>query len=184
MRKLGHIGASPELVRGMFCHLSRWTAWMPGVQSVSLLEEEEGHAVALIRQRWMGRAMNQKWEFRFGSASLDQVQLEGFFKKWETHWRFLESPNGEGTTLIAEADFDLGLFGRLMPRRVLQDTFDRMFEEVMDKARARAHAILSEETLSAPAAAQELPLLEIHESDRGLEVRMGGRRYRIEAVRD
>lgn len=184
MRKLGRIDASPELVRGMFCHLARWTAWMPGVESVSLLEEDDTGAVALIRQRWMGRAVTQKWKFRFGETTLDQVQLEGFSKRWETHWRFLESPDGEGTTVVATIEFDLGIWGRLTPRRFVQDAIDRMFEELMNKARARARAILLEETLSGPAKDLNEALLEVYESDRGLELRFGGRRYRIEAIQD
>jgi ribosome-associated toxin RatA of RatAB toxin-antitoxin module len=186
VRKLAHIDAPPALVCAMFANLRRWTAWMPGVEAVSVLEESAQSAVALMRQRWIGRELSNKYSFVFGPDRVEQRQLAGPFRRWETHWRFLSPPDGRGTTVLVDIDFELPLLGRLAPRRLRQERLDRMFEEVIDKARARAREIQAGGTLSIepPAAAGSEPaMLVVYQADRGLEIELGGRRYFLPRVR-
>lgn len=158
---------------------------MPGVRSVRILEEDERNVIALLRQRWMGRELEQKWKFELGDGFVRQEQLEGFFRKWVNHWRFLEPPGGDGTTVMVEIDFDLGFLGRISPQRWIQDSLDRMFDEVIDKAEARVRSILTGETMSTPLRMpEEQALLQIVETERGLVVRLGARKYLLQEIKD
>ena len=185
MRKAGHIQAPPEVVSRMFSNVQRWTAWMPGVRSVRVLEEREDEVIALVQQRWFGRELDQKWALSIQEGGLLQRQLEGSFKKWEMAWSFTPPPDQDGTTIMVDIRFDLGLLGRFTPGWVIEDTLDRMFEEVVDKAEARARAILAGDTLSAPIAFNlSDALLRVFQTDQGLELEFAGRRFLIEAIKN
>jgi carbon monoxide dehydrogenase subunit G len=183
VRKLARVAAPPLVVAEMFRNLERWSAWMPGVESVRLLEESSGGAIALIRQRWKGRILEQKWSFRFDQSSLTQEQIKGFFRRWRAAWSFVPAPDGEGTTVTVDLDIDLGMLGWVTPGRIIQETLDGMFAEVIDKARARARAILAGETTSIPAGLQaEDALLAVFETTRGIELHLWGRRFLIHEI--
>jgi ribosome-associated toxin RatA of RatAB toxin-antitoxin module len=185
MRKAAHIEAPPQLVADMFSNIRRWTAWMPGVRAVRVLSDEENVTVALIRQRWMGRDLEQKWRFESGDGWLSQQQLEGFPAKWENRWQFLAPPDGRGTTLMVNIDFDLGFLGRITPRAWAQERIDRMFDEVIDKAEARVRSILIGETMSTPIhMPDQQAILQVVQDDRGLIVRLGGRSYLLKEIEE
>jgi ribosome-associated toxin RatA of RatAB toxin-antitoxin module len=176
MRRFGSIDAPLEVVQQVFTDFVRWPEWMPGVQEVTILEADEDQAVLDVLHQQFGQSFHIKQRCRIESDGLSQSQIKGKFKSWESRWRFVTPPEGEGTTVSCSMKLDPGLVAWILPRRVLRGFLDRLYEECLAGAERQARIIT--ETVEAQAA--EDTLLQVFETDAGLEIWVEGQRFFVE----
>jgi len=177
MRRICRVDAPPEVVLGVLKDYERWPDWMPGVQQVAILESDGLESVVEVFLRQYGRNLRQKQRCRIEPDGLRHTQLEGQFKTWEARWRVVAPPEGEGSTVSLWMDVDPGFVGRLLPSGVWRGILDRLFEECLAGAEAQALA-LTEQPAAAPA--DRDVLLQVFETDDGLEVWVEGRRFLVD----
>jgi ribosome-associated toxin RatA of RatAB toxin-antitoxin module len=176
MRRFGSIDAPQEVVQQVFVDFVRWPEWMPGVREVTILEATDGEAVLDVFHHQFGQSFRIKQRCRIESDGLRQSQLKGKFKSWESRWRFVTPPEGEGTTVSCEMKLDPGLVAWILPHRVLRGFLDRLFEQCLAGAEAQARVL----TDTAEATAVEDTLLQVFETDAGLEIWVEGERFFVE----
>lgn len=178
VRKFAHLHGAPERIRALFVDIEGWPLWMPGVSRVEVLDRSGERLRAAVDQALRGRTARQIMEFRLSADGMRQIQLEGWFKKWDARWRFLEPPDGAGTTIALTVDLDLGFVGLLTPRSLVESTIDGIFRDVVGAARARLEDL---RRLQPPGEGGEPGevLLEIFEVAGGLEVVWGERRFAL-----
>lgn len=176
MRRFASIDAPQEVVRQVFVDFVRWPEWMPSVQEVTVLETDHDQAVIDVVHHQFGQTFHIKQRCRIDSDGLRQSQISGKFKSWESRWRFVTPPEGQGTTVSCEMQLDPGLVARILPRRVLRGFLDRLFEDCLAGAERQAR-ILAE---SADAEAAGETLLQVFETDDGLEIWVEGQRFFVE----
>ena len=140
MRRFGSIDAPEEVVRQVFFDFVRWPEWMPGVREVTILEADADQAVLDVVHAQFGQTFHIKQRCRIEPDGLRQSQISGKFKSWESRWRFVTPPEGEG---------------------------------------AEAQAMALAATAEAPGAEWET-LLQVFETDTGLEIWVEGRRFFVE----
>jgi ribosome-associated toxin RatA of RatAB toxin-antitoxin module len=177
MRRFGSIAAPMEVVRQVFVDFVRWPEWMPGVQEVKVLETAEDQAVIDVVHHQFGQTFHIKQRCRIERDGLRQSQISGKFKSWESRWRFVTPPEGEGTTVSCEMQLDPGLVAFFLPKRVLRGFLDRLYEDCLSGAEAQAQALAG--TAEAPGTDREV-LLQVFETDTGLEIWIEGQRFFIE----
>ncbi len=181
IRKFAHLAAPRQRAQEILGDIAEWPQWLPGVRSVEILERGRDRLRVDVRQKVRGWALDQVLELRYRADGFSQHQISGRLRRWDLNWRFFAPPDGGGTTLALEIDFDLGLMGLLMPARMLQRTIDQLFGEVASAAEGHLAEVLAAE--SAPAVAEGPPMVEIFETpEGGLEVWLDGRRYALRAV--
>lgn len=174
IRKFGHLQAPPARVSELFGDLASWPAWMPGVRSLRVAGTSGTATLAEIDQEGLGRRFQARVEVTADQRSLRMRQVAGPFRRWESVWRFLAPPAGEGTTLALESEVELGgVLGLLSPAAVLESTADRFFADVLAGARERLER--------RPPPGPRLPkdeevLVRLLRTSRGLEVQVGTRR--------
>ena len=178
MRRVGRIDAPQNVVQGVLTDFEQWPEWMPGVRQVTILESDGTEAVLEVHHHQFGRNFRQKLWCRIEPDGLRQTQLEGQFKKWESRWRLVAPPDGEGTTVSLRMEVDPGFVGRLLPSGVWRGLLDRLFEECLIGVEAQAQA-LTERPEAAPA--DHDVLLQVFETDAGLEVWVEGRRFLVDS---
>lgn len=176
VRKFAHLPAPPALVQEIFADVESWPAWMPGVRSVEVLERSGERVRATVDQTLRGRSARQLMEFHFHPDGMRQIQLAGWFKKWDARWRFLDPPERGGTTVALTVDLDLGLVGLLSPRSLVESTIDDIFRQVVRGAGSR-----TEEAMRRGGIAGEPGeiLVEILQVPGGLEVKWASRRFTL-----
>ena len=176
MRRFASIDAAQEVVQQVFVDFVRWPEWMPGVREVTILEAGEDQAMLDTLHHNFGQTFHVIQRCRITPDGLHQSQIKGKFKSWESRWRFVTPPEGGGTTVSCEMKLDPGLVAWIMPRRVLRGFLDRLFEQCLAGAEEQAR-ILTESTV---ARAAEDTLLQVFETDAGLEIWVEGRRFVVE----
>lgn len=184
IRKYSRLDASPETLRAIFRDVERWPSWMPGVDTVEILESAQERALIVVRGRPLGRVESRKLEIRFDEYGYSETQISGRMKSWKAIWRFSKPPAGEsGTVVSTQIDLDLGMLKYLFPRRRVQRTIDRLHEEIVDRAEARARR---RETLSVPTVWGVLPdealSIRVYETPTELEIWFGERRFVVPAA--
>jgi ribosome-associated toxin RatA of RatAB toxin-antitoxin module len=177
MRRFASIDAPAEVVRQVFVDFVRWPEWMPGVQEVTVLEADEHQAVIDVRHHQFGQNFNIKQRCRIEADGLRQSQISGKFKSWESRWRFVTPPEGKGTTVSCEMQLDPGLVAWILPSRVLRGFLDGLFEDCLSGAAAQALAITG---TAETAGAERETLLQVFETDSGLEIWIEGQRFFVE----
>lgn len=177
MRRFASIDAPEELVMAVFADFIRWPEWMPGVQEVTVLEAGENYAVLDVGHQQFGQTFHIKQRCRIEPDGLSQSQISGKFRSWESRWRFVTPPEGEGTTVSCEMKLDPGLVAWILPKRVLRGLLDRLFEDCLRGAEMQALSISGEP--ETPGAEAEV-LLQVFETDDGLEIWVEGRRFFVE----
>ena len=177
MRRFGSIDAPAEVVRQVFVDFVRWPEWMPGVQEVTVLEAGEDQAVIDVVHHQFGQAFHIKQRCHIEPDGLRQSQISGKFKSWESRWRFVTPPEGEGTTVSCEMQLDPGLVAFFLPKRVLRGFLDRLYEDCLSGAEAQVRVLT--ESAVAPATDRDV-LLQVFETDDGLEIWVEGRRFFVE----
>jgi ribosome-associated toxin RatA of RatAB toxin-antitoxin module len=174
MRRFASIDAPVELVHQVFVDFVRWPEWMPGVQEVTVLEAGDDHAVLDVVHHQFGRTFHIRQRCRIEADGLRQSQISGKFKSWESRWRFVTPPEGEGTTVSCEMQIDPGMVAWIMPRRVLRGLLDRLFDDCLVGAEAQSRALA--DAAAAPATDRDV-LLQVFETDTGLEIWVEGQRF-------
>jgi ribosome-associated toxin RatA of RatAB toxin-antitoxin module len=177
MRRISRTDAPVDVMCNVLIDYDRWPEWMPGVQRVDILESDGVESLVEVIVHQYGRKLRQLQRCRAEPDGLRQTQIEGLFKKWETRWRVVAPPEGEGSTISLWMDVDPGFVGRLLPGGMWRGILDRLFEECLTGAEAQAHA-LTEQPTATPA--DHEVLLQVFETDHGLEVWVEGRRFLIE----
>jgi ribosome-associated toxin RatA of RatAB toxin-antitoxin module len=176
MRRFASIDAPQEVVRQVFVDFVRWPEWMPGVKEVTILEATDDQAVLDVLHHQFGQSFHIKQRCRIEADGLRQSQIKGKFRSWESRWRFVTPPEGEGTTVSCEMQLDPGMVAWILPRRVLRGFLDRIFEDCLAGAEEQARIL----TDAAEAEAAEDTLLQVFETDEGLEIWIEGQRFFIE----
>ena len=177
MRRIHRIDAPVDVVRGVLTDFERWPDWMPGVREVTILESDGVESVLEVIHHQFGRNLRQKQWCRIEPDGLRQTQLEGQFKKWESRWRVATPPDGEGSTVTLRMEVDPGFVGRLLPSGVWRGLLDRLFEDCLAGIEEMAEEHTEKvETL----AVDHEVLLQVFETDDGLEVWVEGRRFLID----
>ena len=176
MRRFGSVDAPAEMVRQVFVDFVRWPEWMPGVQEVTILEAADDHAVLDVLHRQFGQTFHIKQRCRIEPDGLRQSQISGKFKSWESRWRFVTPPEGSGTTVSCEMQLDPGMVAWILPKRTLRGLLDRLFEDCLTGAELQARAL----TEAADTALTEETLLQVFETDAGLEIWVEGQRFLVE----
>jgi len=176
MRRFASIDAPQDVVQQVFVDFVRWPEWMPSVQEVTILEAGHDQAVLDVVHHQFGQTFHIKQRCRIDSDGLRQSQISGKFKSWESTWRFVTPPEGEGTTVSCEMQLDPGLVAWILPRRVLRGFLDRLFEDCLAGAERQARIL----TEAAEAEAAEDTLLQVFETDAGLEIWVEGQSVCVE----
>ncbi len=181
IKKVARIDSPLDLVRTLFADVAKWPVWMPGVQSVRILNESEKSLVAEMKQTHMGRELSQTLEFRFHTAGMKQTQITGWFKSWEADWKFMEPPDKSGTTISLALELDMGMLGLFASSRMIQKSVDQMFAEMTGNVERRARTLSAKPVEAiAPNRLGEVPLLELYQTDAGLELWFEGRKYYLQ----
>jgi len=177
MRRISRSNAPPDVVLEVLKDYERWPEWMPGVKQVEILDRDGLETIVEVYLRQYGRNLRQKQRCRVEPDGLRHTQLEGQFKTWEAQWRVVAPPEGDGSTVSLWMDVDPGLVGRLLPGGVWRGILDRLFEDCLAGVEAQALALTKQ-----PVAASEKSdvLLQVFETDDGLEVWVEGRRFFVE----
>lgn len=195
IRKFAHLPAPPETVAALFAAIETWPDWMPGVERVTVEPRGTGPAVdrrrlAWIEQSFYGRRFKALVEIETGDGRLRQRQIEGPLGRWEITWRFLPGPDGSGTTLVAEIDYELGLLRFLGARRFFEKRLRADLEALFDNAARRlgpdpgpppVEDRDSPRAAPSEAAADEV-VFRLFETPRGLEAEYQGRRYHLTLI--
>jgi ribosome-associated toxin RatA of RatAB toxin-antitoxin module len=176
MRRFASIDAPQEVVQHIFVDFVRWPEWMPGVQEVTILETTDDEAVLDVLHHNFGQKFHVTQRCRMTPDGLHQSQIKGKFKSWESRWRFVTPPEGEGTTVSCEMKLDPGLVAWILPRRVLRGFLDRLYEDCLAGAEAQARIL----TDAAATEAAGETLLQVFETDAGLEIWVEGQRFFVE----
>ena len=175
IRKFARFVEPAELVRDLFMDVGAWPHWFPGIRTVSAVEGSRDRPVFDVTQHSFGREWTQRLEIRPTPSGFEQRQLQGRLKRWDLVWKFEPPPEGLGTTLSLEIDFDLGIVGRLTPARVIQRGLDQLFQDVVQNGRDR----LRELAAAAPGDPEGAALMTVFSTPSGLEIQLEGRRYRL-----
>lgn len=176
MRLLSRIAVPTAAARETFAEVDTWPLWMPGVERLEVLERSEQRLLIDVDLRQMGTHWRQTQEIRFTSDGLRQRQVAGKIRRWEAEWRFLEPPDGRGTTVSLGVDLDLGLLGVVIPNRFLQRSLEEGFEETLRRIQERA-------VTGGPVPTSPRSLLRLVRTLGGLEVEIGEGRYRLRRLR-
>jgi ribosome-associated toxin RatA of RatAB toxin-antitoxin module len=176
MRRFASIDAAQDLVQQVFTDFVRWPDWMPGVREVTILEATDDEAVLDVLHHNFGQTFHVTQRCRITADGLHQSQIKGKFKSWESRWRFVTPPEGEGTTVSCEMKLDPGLVAWFLPKRVLRGFLDRLFEDCLSGAEAQARVLTDAATTEAAGET----LLQVFETDSGLEIWVEGQRFFVE----
>lgn len=182
IRKFLHLESAPTVVVALFQDLEGWPAWMSGVRTVKVLDRQNDRLRVELVQLQMGQTMRQVLDCRLDPTALHLRQIEGRFRRWEAHWRFVPSPGGRGTTAEMALDFDLGPLSLVVPKRMLHDAIDQIFRRTAVSVRERLATSGDSIPLAAEIAGDTgRALLEALRRGEGVVLEVAGRRYRLVA---
>ena len=183
IRKYARIDAQPHTVKAIFRDVKNWASWMPTVETLRVLEQSDSRTLVVTRERLMGRVTTRQLEICFDNHGFTERQVSGRLKRWQTVWRFAEPPSGSGTVVSTEIDIEIGLLGYLVGKRFVQRTVDRMHEELVSRAEARARRMEArrDATVWGVLPGQQLTI-RVYETPTELEVWFGERRFVLPAA--
>ncbi|MCP3961809.1 MAG: hypothetical protein GY719_28535 [bacterium] len=182
IRKLARAEAQVEVVQGVFRDSDSWPQWMPGVAATRTLSADGDHRLVEVILLVFGRRLVQKLECREQDGRMTHRQVKGWFRKWEAVWTFAPPPDGQGTTISLSLDFDLGVAGLFVPRKLLGDWVGGLIQDTLDQGRRRAEKLARSRRELTGAVPVGLPLLQVWETADGFEVRFAGRTFHVEAL--
>jgi len=186
IRKFGRLAAAPEQVRTLFEDLEGWARWMPGVRAARIVAGGGDACTLAVTQEFAGRRFQQVLDCRRGATGITAKQVSGFCRRFESAWRFLPAPHGGGTTLVFELDVDFGVMGLLVPGTLIQTNIDRTFAQTVAAVRERLAAVEPAQAASVRRLSvdlggerQDAVLLQVFQTEQGLEINVAGRCYTI-----
>lgn len=173
IRKFARVNAPAGALLDIFADSDRWPSWMPGVERSDVVQRSAEVLIVDIVQHQMGQRLKLRIESRFVGSTVRQHQVKGIFKRWQAVWSFNPSPSGIGTTVSCELDIDLGMMAMIAPARLVQKNVDRFFDDTIAGAEREFRNREAESTESESGGET---LLEVFETQTGLEVWIAGRR--------
>ncbi len=183
IKKFASINAHIKAVTKVFLDIESWTEWMPGLKQLNILERKGEVVLVEMTQAQMGKQIKQKLEFRFTANSFFQRQINGWFRKWEGEWKFLQTPDGIGTAVSVSMEIEAGM---LVPKFLIFDAFTDIFNKLIKKAEERAKFLIKQQQSSiTQSTILQLPdekILQIFQTPSGLEIWIGDRRYFLKAA--
>jgi ribosome-associated toxin RatA of RatAB toxin-antitoxin module len=179
IRKFGRVHATPATVRSIFLDVEGWPSWLPGTESVKVLERTDTTMVVELDGHHMGNRLNGVFDCRISDDSFVQNQRTGRLKRWDTTWRFISPPDGHGTTLGCEIEIDAGLIGSLVPDRFFRRFVHRVFAQTVVNLNAIASELARSSRLEPATNGEAETLLEIFETPIGYEILVGGKRIKL-----
>jgi ribosome-associated toxin RatA of RatAB toxin-antitoxin module len=182
IRKFARVDAPRELVREIFLDAHTWADWMPSIKAVRVVVETDSSYVLEVDQEHQGRHFSQVLDCQIKPYGMKQTQISGWFKTWEAYWRFIEPPDARGTTVSFELETEVGLIGLLIPRRMIQRLFDELFADMIKAARSRVRGLMAQRAEIITQDREGEAVLQVYETPGGLEIVIGGKKYRLEAV--
>ncbi len=184
IRRFHRFEAPLALTREVFSNADAWPDWMPGIDAVRTLEEREGRVLVEVDVNHRGRRINQVLECRTVPGGITQVQQSGWFKTWKVDWRFMEPPDGRGTTVSCQLEAEMaetGLLSLLTPRRLVRVILGGLADDIIRSAQHRLLSLVALGDEPAGSQPEAETLLEVYQTATGLEVWIGGQRYVIPA---
>jgi hypothetical protein len=182
IRRLGTVDLPIDRVRELFSDPESWPQWMFGVLTARVIERSDGRQLAELKQALMGWKLRQRVELRVLPEGVAVRKVRGRPKRWEAEWRFSVPPDGRGTTVSMQFQYDLGAAAWLVTARRIARGTDRFFEKTLRGLERFAPPEADAELLLERAEPRPgEPLLQVFETVSGLEVRVGGRTYFIRA---
>ncbi len=183
IRKYARLDAKPFTVREIFRDVERWPSWMPGLASLRVLEHSAERWLVETRERQMGRLTTRRLEIAITPEGYTETQLAGPIRRWKTIWRFSEPPTGGGTVVSTQVEIELGLLRFLISKGRVQRMIDRLYEQIIDRAEARARRLEARRmpTVWGVQPGQKLSI-RVYETPAELEVWLGERRFVVPAA--
>lgn len=179
IRKFGGVDVLPDETLRVLLDVESWPQWMPNIRSTRILERSDKRILADVTRAEFGAVHNTRLEFLIGASGYLERQVKGLARKWEGDWRVVESPDGTGSIVSCKLEVDLGLYGFLMPGRLVQRTVDRSFEAIMRGVEKRARR--SEYYGAAAAGVRSLlegvERIQVFSTPSGLEIWLDDRKY-------
>lgn len=179
IRKFGGVDASPEETLRVLLDIESWPEWMPNIRATRILERTENRILADVTRAEFGAVHNTRLEFLIGAGGYLERQVKGLARKWEGDWRIVAAPGGRGSVVSCKLDVDLGLYGFLMPGRLVQRTVDQSFEKIMRGVSRRSRQ--PEKMVEAPTESRSplegVECIQVFATPTGLEVWLDGRKY-------
>ena len=179
IRKYAQLDAKIFTVKEIFRDVQRWGSWMPGMESLEVLEHSAEHWLIRVRERQMGRLTTRKLEIRETPEGYTETQVAGGpLKHWKTNWRFSEAPTGRGTVVSTLIEIDLGLLRLLISKRRVQKNIDHNYAQIVGRAEARARRLEARRmpTVWGVQPGQALKI-KVYETPTELELWFGERRF-------
>lgn len=183
IRKYARLDAKPHTVREVFRDVKSWPSWMPGMEALEVLEHSGETTLVAVRERQLGRVTTRKLEIRVDPNGYTETQVAGNLKHWRTVWRFREPPVGGGTVVSTQIEIDLGLLRFLISKGRVQRMIDRLHEQIVSRAEARARRLEARRTATVWGVQPgETLSIRVYETPSELEVWFGERRFVIPAA--
>ncbi len=174
----GHVNLEPAQVTAIFADIDNWHRWMPGLQSTRILERSENSARLVMDQRFHGRKIDQELTCRFSPMEVHQQQIRGHLRHWECRWSFAPSPDGRGTTISAGLHVELdGIMGLFVTDRLLGEFLEQSFRDTLQRLEQWGRK--QDSTAAAAIQPGEDVILQVFETDQGLEMWLDGKTYRL-----
>jgi ribosome-associated toxin RatA of RatAB toxin-antitoxin module len=178
--KIGHLGMEPPQVMAIFTDTDNWPHWMPGIRHAHTLDRTENSALVVLDQRFRGREFHQEIDCRFSSDQVHLRQRKGNLRRWECNWRFAPPPDGQGTTVTSEIDMELGgMMGLVVSGRMLNQFLEQTFRDTLQRLEQRGRSMSPVADIRT-APGQDV-ILQMFETDHGLELWFEGQIYRLKA---
>lgn len=179
MRRFGTIDGPVDLVRQTFVDVSGWPSWMPYVSSAKVVQSDAGRQKIELTRRYRGRTYAETMLLDAGGEAVRQLQLTGYFRKWDALWKFLPAPSGQGTTVLCELDVEVGgVLGMFATAGLVNRELDPMFRELLRNLERRVRSRLPAPPQPLPDAAGDLgALLRLYQTPAGLELWFEGKKY-------
>ncbi len=184
IRRYHRFEAPLALTREVFSDARAWPEWMPGIEAVRTLQEGEGRVLVEVDVNHRGRRLKQVLDCRTAPSRVTQEQQSGWFKKWKVDWRFIQPPDGRGTTVSCQLEAvmpETGLLYRLTPSRLVRVILSGLADDIARAAQHRLLSLVAQGGEPAGSLAAAETLLEVYQTATGLEVLIGGQRYVIPA---
>jgi hypothetical protein len=178
IRKYAQIDAKVMTVKEIFRDLERWPTWMPGMETLEVLEHEPGFSLVAVKERQLGHLANRRLEIRDTPDGFTETQLAGPLRGWRTQWRLSESPNGRSTVASTTLEIDLGLLRFLISKRRVQRLIDRNYAQIISRVEARARRLEARRTPTVWGVQPGQALkIKVYETPTELELWFGERRF-------
>jgi ribosome-associated toxin RatA of RatAB toxin-antitoxin module len=186
IKKMTSLAVPVAPVQEVFNEIEAWPQWMPAIRRVRVLQKTESLAQVEVRSVMLGMEFDQTVEFRLQPGRVNQKQIAGRFKKWEADWRFLPSPDGNGTTLSVTLDIDFGILGMFVPQQKVANAVNEWFTQLAQKTEERTRKRLLQRppapSAAGPSAGAPAEIvLQVYQTTEGLEVWIGQQRFFIPA---